>query len=66
MFRSMIGLTWGLIDPDLDIFVSVMLLDIVPDQHHCVQNHSIKYLSRDAHGFWDTVYECQHETLWAI
>jgi hypothetical protein len=47
---------WELMDPNLEFFVFVILLDIIPSQPHCVQNYPIRYLSRDAHGFWDTLH----------
>jgi hypothetical protein len=45
-----------LINPNLNFFVSVILLDLALSQSYCVQNYSIRCLSRDARRFWDTVY----------
>jgi hypothetical protein len=46
---------WELINPNLNFFVSIILLDIVPFQPCCVQNYSIRCLSRDAR-LWGTLY----------
>jgi hypothetical protein len=48
---------WQLIDPNLNIFVSVTILNTVPSRPHCAQNYLIRCLSRDAHSFWDILYE---------